>query len=181
MAKGQALSAHAFPAAAGFLGFAAAVDDVGAGEIAEGHGEDVDQAAEGPEGEQHPGGEHVQLETPGGGLDQVCVGLEVEDGAEVGGDGFAVVVRVAGEVAEHGGGEAEHDGADQQDVHELVVAGGGGKHRADGAAAVDQDGGAGQGADAGRGAQSHGGDVVGGFADPDGRGPGLGDEQAADV
>src|SRR5262249_12679531 len=88
---------------------------------------------------------------------------------------------VAGEVAQDGGTEAEHDGTDEQDVHGLVVAGGGGEHGADRAAAVDEDGGSGEGAEPGDRAEAGGDGVVGGFADPYGVGPRGGDEQSADV
>src|SRR3954447_23541159 len=67
----------AFPAAPRGAGaelcVAAAVDDVGAGEVAKGGGEHVDKSAEGPEGEQYPGRQCVQPESDRGLEDQVGV------------------------------------------------------------------------------------------------------------
>jgi hypothetical protein len=88
---------------------------------------------------------------------------------------------VAGEVAQGGGAEAEQDGTNEQYVHDLVVAGGGGEDRADGAAAVDEDGGAGEGAEPGDRAEAHGDGVVCRFADSGRVGPRLRDEQSADM
>src|SRR5690606_40375742 len=156
-------------------------DEVGAGEVAEGGGEHVDEAGEGPEREQQQGAEGVQLEQEGGAGHQVGVRLEVEHGAEPGGDGLAVVVAAADDVRGHGGGQAQSDGHGQRQVHRLVVDGGGGEHGADGAAPVDQDDHAADGGDPGGHAEDDREDVVGVLADAGGLGPALRDEQPADV
>src|SRR5262249_10724403 len=81
-----------------------AVHDVGPGEVAERGAEHVDQPGERPHGEQHPGEQDMDLEAGRRAGDQADVGVEVEDAAEVRRDRQPVVVGVAEQVAEHGGG-----------------------------------------------------------------------------
>ncbi len=162
-------------------GVTAAVDDVGAGEIAQGCREHVDEPGEGPGGEEQQGAQGVQLEEDRDAGHQVRVGLEVEDRAEPGGDGLAVVVAPADEVGRDRRGQAQHDGHRQGEVHGLVVDGGGREDGAHGAPPVDQDGQSPEGADARGGAEGHGEDVVGVLADAHGLRPALGDDQSADV
>src|SRR6478735_3751437 len=75
------MSADPVPAAAGAVAaelgvVAAAVDDVGPSEVADGCAEDVDESGEGPQSEQTEGDEGVELEPQG------CVGHQLGVGVE---------------------------------------------------------------------------------------------------
>src|SRR6187431_120252 len=78
--------------AAELLVVAAAVDDVGPGQIAERRAEHVHEPGEGPQGEEPEGGQGVELEPERGVRHQRRVWVEGEERAEPDRDAFAVVV-----------------------------------------------------------------------------------------
>ena len=163
-------------------GIAAAVDDVGPEQVVDRCGEGVHEPREGPRREQQHRDQDVGVE-----LDRRCrhgvdVRLQQPDGAEPRGHGLAVVVGlVPGADGDQGGPQAERDGAHEQDVHDLVVGGGGHEDRAGAATSDDQDEDAGQGAEAGDAAEEEGVEVVDALGHSDGLGPGLGDDETPDV
>src|SRR6478735_6445535 len=182
------MSADPIPAAAGAVAaelgvVAAAVDDVRAGQVADGCTEDVDEAGERPQREQPEGDEGVELEPQWCVGHQLGVGVEGEEGAVPDRDAFAVVVLPADVEDRAGDGvpHAQDDHGGEEGVHHLVHRRGGGEDGADGAAAVDQDGHADDGHQAGDEAAGDGNHVIGVVADPQSIGPRLRHQQTDQV
>lgn len=155
-----------------------AIHDVGPEGVAERRAERVHQASERPDDEQRHAGQSVDAEGHRGLGHQLPLRIEVEDRPEPHGHVLAVVVALPEHArARQCGHHAETDGSHQEDVHGLVVLGGGCEHRPDCASPVHQQHDAEERGCSGEGTEEHREEVVGPLRDPDPVGPRLRDEQ----